>query len=127
MPVTANKKKYEIAVRTLKNSDKKRNGDSCLAEIIKKNNSEFIFLAIADGVSSCPKDYFASETICKNIFAFLTEAEERNSATIDSAVFRANRILSPDKNSSIKILVKMIAKKISGNIIQEFSSVIRKL
>ena len=54
--------------------------------------------------------------------------EQRNEKLLMKCIqYMKNHFVSSDKKSLIQLLEKMIAKKIQGNIIQGFSSILRKL
>lgn len=63
--------KYEIYTRKYNKPDKEKCGDSfAFAEIKEK---ELILLAVADGVSSAPCDWLASNTACETVFRLFSE------------------------------------------------------
>ena len=55
-------KPYDIYYSSVKREGKLKNGDNFnFAEL---NDEQLVALCVADGVSSCPKDWLASDTTC---------------------------------------------------------------
>ena len=81
----------EIKSISIKNPQKSRCGDTSCSILLEKSQTEL--LVISDGVSTAPKDYLASATVCRAITDYLKDITNININELESAVSYANEVI----------------------------------